>query len=98
MIKTQQDDYNWQIIFLGMGADSWGQGSRLGVNTVLAGANTGASHGSTQSVVSTYAADYRIGTAPDMSRAKRMTVNAAGKVYDAEGDEIDPATGKKIER
>ena len=98
MIKTQQEQFNWQILFLGMGPDSWGQGDRLGIRLNTTAAATGASHGSTQSVLSAYAGDYRSGTAADMSRARGMRVNSVGRVTNEDGEEIDPATGKPIKQ
>jgi flagellar basal body rod protein FlgG len=47
--------------------------------------------------MSAYAGDYRKGVTSDMSRAGGMHVNSAGKVYDKDGNEIDPRTGNPIE-
>jgi hypothetical protein len=96
-IKHQTEEYNWQFVFLGMGSDSWDQGARMGVGNVVRSAGTGVAHGHTHSTINAYVADYRMGNASDMSRAGGMTVNAAGKVFDKDGNEIDPLTGKRID-
>jgi len=94
MIKTQIEQYGWQIIFLGMGSDSWGQGERLGVVMNVSSAATGQSHHSTQDTMSTYATAYRGGVTNDMSGMRGTTVNAQGQVFNEQGEEIDPTTGR----
>jgi hypothetical protein len=95
-IKRQTEEYNWQFVFLGMGADSWDQGARMGVQNVIRASGTGAAHGSTQTVMHAYAADYRLGNTKNMAAANN-TVDAQGRVFDIDGNEIDPKTGKRID-
>src|SRR5262245_25202243 len=97
LIKVQTDTYNWQFIFLGMGLDTFKQGQALGVsNVVSTAANNPAVHQGTYSVLSATASAYRGGQTNDMSAMRGMHVNSAGKVYDADGNEIDPKTGKLV--
>jgi hypothetical protein len=95
-IKRQTEEWNWQFIFLGMGSDAWDQGHRMGVQNVVRSAGTGVAHGHTHSVMSAYTADYRSGHTHDM-RAANFNVNAKGQVFDEEGHELDPKTGKRID-
>jgi hypothetical protein len=92
-IKTQTEVYNWQFIFLGMGADSWDQGTRLGVQNIVRSAGTGAAHVNTYDTMSTMSTAYRGGMTHDMA-GMRVTVDSAGKVFNEAGEEIDPKTGK----
>jgi hypothetical protein len=95
LIKEQTDTYAWQFIFLGMGLDTFKQGDALGIqNTVSTVANNAATHDSTYSVLSANTTAYRSGAAQTMGGMRGMHVNAMGKVYDNDGNEIDPQTGK----
>ena len=94
MIKTQTEAYGWQVIFLGMGSDSWGQGERLGVQNVVRSSGAGAAHASTYDTMSTMSTAYRGGTVNDMSGIRGMHVNDDGTVTNEAGEEIDPKTGK----
>ena len=94
MIKVQTEQYNWQFIFLGMGQDSWDQGSRLGVQNVVRSAASGQSFHGTHQVMNAYTVDYRMGNTRDMSAAASNSVNAEGQVFNAKGEEVDPLTGK----
>ena len=96
-IKHQTEEYNWQFVFLGMGADSWDQGMRMGVSNVVRSADTGVAHQHTHSVMSAYVADYRTGHTHNLAASANNTVDAQGKVFDAEGKEVDPHTGKRID-
>lgn len=96
-IKQQTETYNWQFVFLGMGADSWDQGQRLGVQNIVRSAGTGAAYDSTHSTMSSTATAYRGGQTKDMSGMRGMTVNSAGKVFNEAGEEVDPATGQVIQ-
>lgn len=95
-IKEQTEVYNWQFIFLGMGADSWDQGTRLGVQNVVRSAASGQAHHSTYAVMDNATTSYRGGMTNDMSGVRGMTVNAAGKAFNEAGEEIDPNTGLVI--
>ena len=96
MVKRQTDDYQWQFIFLGMGPDTFQQGHAMGMSNVVQAANTGIGHGHTHSVLSAYTVDYRSGRTHDM-KAANYTVRADGRTFDAEGHEIDPQTGKRLD-
>lgn len=96
LIKQQESDYQWQFVFLGMGPDTFAQGHAMGMSNVVQAANTGAAHGSTQSTLSAYTVDYRLGTAKNMAAAN-YAVDAKGKVFDKDGNEIDPQTGKRLD-
>jgi hypothetical protein len=95
MIKTQMDVFNWQVIFLGMGLDTFKQGERLGVrNVVSTVANNAATHDSTYSYMSATTRSFRTGAASDMSGMQGTHVNAMGQVFNQAGEEVDPETGK----
>ena len=94
-IKTQQEKFNWEFVFLGMGLDTFKQGQRLGIKNVTQSAADGVAYGSTYSVLSANTTAMRSGTADSM-KAMNMTVDAQGKAWDADGNEIDPKTGTKI--
>jgi hypothetical protein len=96
-IKRQTEEYNWQFVFLGMGSDAWDQGARMGVANVVRSAGTGHAHHGTQTVMNAYVADYRLGNTSNMARAANNTVDAQGRVFDSEGNEVDPLTGKRID-
>lgn len=95
-IKEQTEVYGWQFIFLGMGADSWDQGTRLGVQNIVQSAGTGVAHQHTHSVMDHMTTSYRGGHTHDMSGVRGMTVNSVGTVTNEAGEEIDPKTGKVI--
>ena len=98
MIKVQKEDFNWQFIFLGMGADSWSGGQRLGVeNIVQAAASNAASYANTYDVMNVYASAFRGGQSHDMSAMRGMRVNAQGRMFNAAGEEVDPKTGDVVE-
>lgn len=94
MIKRQTDEFNWQFVFLGMGQDSWDQGSRLGVSNVVRAAGTGAAHDHTHSVMNAYTMDYRTGHTHDMTAMAGTTVSASGEVRNAKGQRVNSVTGK----
>lgn len=97
LVKEQTDTYAWQFIFLGMGMDTFKQGQAMGVqNVVSTAANNPVTHDHTYSVMSASTTAYRGGQAADMSAMRGMHVNAMGKVFNEDGDEIDPKTGKLI--
>lgn len=96
MVKIQENDYNWQFVFLGMGPDTFEQGVAMGMSNVVQAANTGPGHANTYAVMDAYTVDYRTGNVKDMSAMRGVTVNAQGKVYDKDGFEVDPTTGKRI--
>lgn len=97
-IKHQTEVYDWQFVFLGMGADSWDQGARLGVQNIVRSASTSAAHQHTHSVMDHMTTAYRSGHTHDMSGVRGMTVNSVGTVTNEAGEEIDPATGKVVSR
>lgn len=97
LIKHQTDVYNWQFIFLGMGLDTFKQGSALGIqNVVRADANNPVSNQHSHSVMSAYTSQYRGGHSHDMSAMAGVHVNSIGQVFNAAGEEVDPDTGKVI--
>lgn len=96
MIKTQEDTFNWQFVFLGMGKDAWGGAADLGVsNFVAATANTGAANDATYQHINSTMRSYRGGMASSMAGAT-ASVTPDGKVLDADGNEIDPSTGLRF--
>ena len=95
MVKRQEGDYQWQFVFLGMGPDTFAQGHQMGMSNVVQAANSGIAHGHTHAVMDAYVADYRTGHTHNLAAAN-FTVRDDGRVFDADGREIDPSTGKLI--
>lgn len=94
LVKEQTEKYNWQFIFLGMGLDTFHQGHSMGVSNVVNSKGTGAAHGHTHSTMSAHTTAYRGGVTQDMSAMAGLNVDEAGNVTNAEGERIDPVTGK----
>jgi hypothetical protein len=92
-IKVQSEQFAWEFVFLGQGADSWSQGDQLGIKNVVLSSGTRAAHASTHSVMSAYTTGYRTGAADSMVAAN-VTVRADGSVVNEAGEEIDPVTGQ----
>ncbi len=70
MIKTQEDDYNWDFFFLGANIDSFATGGGMGVsafNTMNFSATPVGVRNAMQSYSSTIA-DYRLGNDVDLSQ------------------------------
>lgn len=79
LIKTQEDEFNWQFLALGTGPDTWNQAADLGITNVTRGVHTNASMGSTYS----YAADVSTGW-----RAGIKGMDEANAYVDEEGTVI----------
>jgi hypothetical protein len=79
-IKEQESKWNWQFVFLGMGADSWDQGNRMGVSNVTRSAPTAKAARSSYGNVSSAIANTRSTGDVSYMAATAATVDAAGKV------------------
>jgi hypothetical protein len=98
MIKVQTDEFNWQVIFLGMGPDSWDGGSKLGISNIVAAAATGISHDHTHSYLNSRTTAFRQGASEAMKDMAGTQVSAQGRVTNAAGDELDPLTGEVLDK
>lgn len=98
MIKTQHETYQWEFVFLGMGLDTFKQGQHLGIVGTTQSAHTAAAYVSTYDNTSRSVAGLRGGTldSHQFAAANAVTVDAAGRVFNEQGEEINPKTGQVV--
>lgn len=80
MVTTQQNEYSWEFVFLGMGLDVAAQGHAYGFNNVLAtNSNVGAAYGGSYAHLGAVTRSFRSGAASSMG-ATNVVVDDSGAV------------------
>lgn len=81
LIKTQEEEWNWHFIFLGMGPDTYAQGHQMGMSNVTRSAQAGASYAASYANTSQVVGNVRTGKAKSAAGAN-VTVDDDGNVTD----------------
>jgi len=83
LIKAQEDLWNWQFVFLGMGPDTYAQGHAMGMSNVTRSAQSKAAYGGTYQNTSD--------TVGALRRGKVTNLAGANVDVDEEGNVTTPA-------
>jgi hypothetical protein len=79
LIKTQQETWKWEFVFLGMGPDAFQQGAQLGFQNVTRSAHAPAAYAASYGNTSDHMAGVRGGQVKNMS-GTNAAVDSAGNV------------------
>ena len=82
-IKEQESKWNWQFVFLGMGPDTYQQGSLMGMSNVTRSAQSPKGYAASYGNVSNSVSDLRTGKSVNLASAN-VTVDDEGNVTETD--------------